>query len=63
MTTRHQQNVANLILAQHKRMNELVEEILSSAITENTAAFQELVRLLAVHEATEEELVQHTVTR
>ncbi|WP_328402016.1 hypothetical protein [Nocardia sp. NBC_00403] len=62
MTTRHQQNVVNLLHAQHKRMTELIEEILSSAGTENSAAIRELMRLIAVHEATEEELVQRTVS-
>ncbi|MFE7799693.1 hypothetical protein [Nocardia sp. NPDC057440] len=43
-------------------MTELIEEILLSAGIENSSALRELVRLIAVHEATEEELVQHSIT-
>lgn len=61
-TTRHHQNVVDLLLVQHSRMRELVDEMLSASDSELREPLEELARLLAVHEATEAALL-HTAAR
>ncbi|AFU03113.1 hypothetical protein [Nocardia brasiliensis] len=60
MTDRHHRNVVELLVLQHNRMRELLEEMLASVGQERRASFEEFVRWLAVHEATEAELMQGT---
>ncbi len=60
MTSRHHRNVVELLVLQHNRMRELLEEMLSTAGPERRESFEEFVRWLAVHEATEAELMQGT---
>ncbi|CAM4507536.1 hypothetical protein NONI108955_38120 [Nocardia ninae] len=60
MTSRHHRNVVELLVLQHNRMRELLEEMQSTAGPERRESFEEFVRWLAVHEATEAELMQDT---
>ncbi|HLV71655.1 MAG TPA: hemerythrin domain-containing protein [Vulgatibacteraceae bacterium] len=56
------EDVIDLLRAQHGRIRDLFDEVLHSDGTERRDAFRELVRLLAVHETAEEEIV-HPVAR
>ncbi|GAA0595260.1 hemerythrin domain-containing protein [Actinomadura livida] len=56
------EDVIDLLRAQHGRIRDLFDEVMHSAGTERRDAFRELVRLLAVHETAEEEIV-HPVAR
>ncbi len=58
MTPGHHRNVVELLVLQHNRMRELLEEILASVGQERKESFEEFGRWLAVHEATEQELMQ-----
>ena len=56
------EDVIDLLRAQHGRIRDLFDEVLHSDGTERRDAFRELVRLLAVHETAEEEIV-HPMAR
>lgn len=58
MTTRHQRNVVELLVLQHNRMRELLDDLQSTAGPDRRESFEEFARWLAVHEATEAELMQ-----
>jgi hypothetical protein len=55
-------DVVDLLLEQHMRARDLMTEVLLAPGDTRRTAFRELVRLLSVHEAAEEEVV-HPVTR
>lgn len=50
-------DVLDLLLAQHARIEELFSQVLHGTGEERRDRFEELVRLLAVHETAEEEVV------
>ena len=50
-------DVVELLKGQHTRIRELLDEVAASRGDERKQAFHELVRLLAVHETAEEEVV------
>jgi hypothetical protein len=62
MTTTQQKDVVDVLLAQHERIKELFGQVTAASGTEKRELFEDLVRLLAVHEAAEEELV-HPLSR
>ncbi|MEU7220037.1 MULTISPECIES: hypothetical protein [Nocardia] len=51
-----------LLVLQHNRMRELLDDMLSTAGADRRESFEEFARWLAVHEATEAELMQDTVS-
>ncbi|MBM0255644.1 hemerythrin domain-containing protein [Micromonospora sp. 4G55] len=55
--TRTDDDVIDVLLAQHARIEELFRTVLSTTGDEKRKAFDDLVRLLAVHETAEEEIV------
>jgi hypothetical protein len=55
-------DVVDLLLTQHERIQELFREVLATEGEDRQERFEELVRLLAVHETAEEEVV-HPVAR
>ncbi len=55
-------DVVDLLLQQHTQIRDLMMEVLACSGEERRSAFRELVRLLSVHEAAEEEVV-HPVAR
>jgi hemerythrin superfamily protein len=57
-----EQDVVDLLLHQHTRIRDLFLEVESATGKARTETFQRLVRLLAVHETAEEQVV-HPVTR
>ena len=57
MTTAQEQDVVELLLAQHTQIQALFAEVRAAHGDRRQQAFQELVRLLAVHEAAEEQVV------
>lgn len=57
MPTTETEDVIDLLLAQHARIEELFLEVLNSTGTGRREAFDELVHLLAVHETAEEEIL------
>jgi hemerythrin superfamily protein len=50
-------DVVDLLLAQHALIRDLFDEVEKAPASERPEAFQRLVRLLAVHETAEEEIV------
>jgi hemerythrin superfamily protein len=50
-------DVVDLLLRQHEEIKGLFDEVENAASEDKAAAFQRLVRLLAVHETAEEEIV------
>ncbi|MFI6042689.1 hypothetical protein ACIA8C_13705 [Nocardia sp. NPDC051321] len=50
-----------LLVLQHNRMRELLDDLQSTAGPDRRESFEELARWLAVHEATEAELMADTV--
>ncbi|MFF5111306.1 hemerythrin domain-containing protein [Streptosporangium sp. NPDC000509] len=50
-------DVVDLLLAQHALIRDLFDEVKKASPSERPEAFQRLVRLLAVHETAEEEIV------
>jgi hemerythrin superfamily protein len=50
-------DVVDLLLAQHSLIRDLFDEVEKASAEERPEAFQRLVRLLAVHETAEEEIV------
>jgi hemerythrin superfamily protein len=63
MTDQRTGDVVDLLLDQHRAIRELCEQVSATAATEREQAFRSLLRLLAVHEAVEEELVHPYVKR
>jgi hemerythrin superfamily protein len=55
-------DVVDLLLQQHGRIRDLMTEVMGGSGDQRRAAFRQLVRLLSVHEAAEEEVV-HPVAR
>jgi hemerythrin superfamily protein len=62
MTATKQQDAVDVLLAQHERIKGLFAEVMASSGDEKRELFEDLVRMLAVHEAAEEELV-HPLAR
>ncbi|MFF5225252.1 hemerythrin domain-containing protein [Dactylosporangium sp. NPDC000521] len=56
-TTRHEQDVVDLLLAQHNEIKALFADVRTAQGEAKEQAFQRLVRLLAVHESAEEQVV------
>ncbi|MDP9849549.1 hemerythrin domain-containing protein [Streptosporangium lutulentum] len=52
-----QDDVVDLLIAQHALIRDLFDEVEKASAQERPEAFQRLVRLLAVHETAEEEIV------
>jgi hemerythrin superfamily protein len=50
-------DVVELLKAQHTRIRELLDEVVATKGDERRKTFQDLVRLLAVHETAEEEVI------
>lgn len=63
MATEQEQDVVELLMAQHNRIKQLLEEVQSAAPGVKREPFEDLVRLMAVHEAAEEEVVHPTSRR
>jgi hemerythrin superfamily protein len=63
MTQQHRGDVVDLLLDQHRAIRSLCDEVSSAASDERERPFRSLLRLLAVHEAVEEELVHPYVKR
>lgn len=63
MTQQHRGDVVELLLDQHRVIRELCDEVSSAAEADREQPFRSLLRLLAVHEAVEEELVHPYVKR
>ena len=63
MTQQHHGDVVELLLDQHRVIRELCEEVSTAAEADREQPFRSLLRLLAVHEAVEEELVHPYVKR
>jgi hemerythrin superfamily protein len=57
MTNTMEPDVVDLLLAQHTEIEALFDEVLTALGEHKRERFQDLVRLLAVHEAAEEELI------
>ncbi|MEU1309109.1 hemerythrin domain-containing protein [Streptomyces cinnamoneus] len=57
------ENVVTLLKEQHRQIRELFEQVETAEGQERRAAFRKLVRLLAVHETAEEEVVHPTARR
>jgi hemerythrin superfamily protein len=62
MTATAQQDVVDLLLDQHNRIKELLSRVMDGQGAVKRDAFEDLVRLLAVHESAEEQIV-HPRTR
>ncbi|MBD2893185.1 DNA nickase [Actinomadura sp. RB99] len=56
------EDVIDLLRAQHARIRDLFDEVLHSDGQERKESFRQLVRLLAIHETAEEEII-HPVAR
>jgi hemerythrin superfamily protein len=63
MTEQRTADVVDLLLDQHRAIRQLCDQVSATAAAEREQAFRSLVRLLAVHEAVEEELVHPYVKR
>ena len=63
MTQQHRGDVVDLLLDQHRVIRELCEQVSTATPAEREQPFRSLLRLLAVHEAVEEELVHPYVKR
>jgi hypothetical protein len=61
--TRPDDDVVDVLLAQHARIEELFRQVLTARGEARRDAFEELTRLLAVHETAEEEIVHPTARR
>jgi hemerythrin superfamily protein len=62
MTATQQKDAVDVLLAQHERIKGMFGEVMAASGREKQDLFEDLVRLLAVHEAAEEELV-HPLSR
>src|SRR4051794_8586946 len=63
MTEQHTADVVDLLLDQHRAIRELCGQVAATAAADREQPFRSLLRLLAVHEAVEEELVHPYVKR
>jgi hemerythrin superfamily protein len=63
MTQLHRGDVVDLLLDQHRAIRSLCAEVAEASAAEREQPFRSLLRLLAVHEAVEEELVHPYVKR
>jgi hemerythrin superfamily protein len=63
MTQQHRGDVVDLLLDQHRAIRELCDQVAAAPAAEREQPFRSLLRLLAVHEAVEEELVHPYVKR
>jgi hemerythrin superfamily protein len=63
MTQQQHGDVVDLLLEQHRAIRQLCEEVSAAAVANREQPFRALLRLLAVHEAVEEELVHPYVKR
>ncbi|MEV6279549.1 hemerythrin domain-containing protein [Nocardia sp. NPDC051832] len=63
MTTGHDHDVVELLLHQHTEIKELIAQVEGATGAEKRPPFEDLVRLLAIHEAAEEEVVHPTSRR
>lgn len=57
MTVTDQRNVVDLLLEQHQQVKQLINQVKTLSGEGKRNSFEELVRLLAIHEAAEEEVV------
>lgn len=57
MATQNGTDVIDLLLAQHGRIKNALESVRASSGSDKQHGFEDLVRLLAIHEAVEEEVV------
>jgi hemerythrin superfamily protein len=62
VTTMQEQDVVDLLLEQHNQVKSLFGQLINATGDQKRELFQELVRLLAVHESAEEQVV-HPVAR
>jgi len=62
-STEGQQDVVDLLIDQHKQIKNLFSQASSARGAEKQERFEDLVRLLAVHETAEEEVVHPTSRR
>jgi hemerythrin superfamily protein len=62
MTATKQQDAVDVLLQQHERIKGLFGQVMAAGGKEKQDLFEDLVRMLAVHEAAEEELV-HPLAR
>ena len=63
MTTTEQRDVVDLLLHQHEQIKALLNQIAGASGAQKRERFEELVRLLAVHESAEEQLVHPPARR
>jgi hemerythrin-like domain-containing protein len=63
MTATQEEDVVSLLLGQHEQVKSLFSRLKSAEGTEKKELFEDLVRLLAVHETAEEEVVHPTARR
>ncbi|HEX6873133.1 MAG TPA: hemerythrin domain-containing protein [Micromonosporaceae bacterium] len=63
MTKAEQRDVIDLLLEQHDQIKALFAEVAAARGPEKQELFEDLVRLLAVHETAEEEVVHPTARR
>jgi hemerythrin superfamily protein len=63
MTQQQHGDVVDLLLDQHRTIRQLCEEVSTATVAGREQPFRALLRLLAVHEAVEEELVHPYVKR
>jgi hemerythrin superfamily protein len=63
MTQQQHGDVVDLLLDQHRAIRELCEKVSTATVADREQPFRSLLRLLAVHEAVEEELVHPYVKR
>jgi hemerythrin superfamily protein len=57
------EDVVDLLRAQHARIRDLFDEVMHSDGREREDAFRQLVRLLAIHETAEEEIIHPAARR
>jgi hemerythrin superfamily protein len=62
MTATQQKDAVDVLLAQHEKIKAMFSEVSAASGKQKQDLFEDLVRLLAVHEAAEEELV-HPMSR
>jgi len=63
VTTMQQQDVVDLLREQHEQIKSLFGRVAAATGTEKRELFEQLVRLLAVHETAEEEVVHPAARR
>lgn len=63
MSSAHDQDVVELLMSQHNQIKQLLEQVQAAPGLSKREPFEELVRLLAVHESAEEEVIHPTARR